>query len=170
MPLAERLSAMELRRLVRDTEADLGTLDRLREDVDRVAVRPAGLGVESQAFLAVRLHGWYTAFESALERIARTVEGSLPAGPASHRDLLRGMSLRLSDVRPDVIAPERLPDLVALLAFRHFFRHVYAVDLEETLLRDHAARLLRVHPQVRTDLLRFLGVVEGWIEKLEGGG
>jgi len=160
---------MELRRLVRDTEADLSTIEKLHGEVESVAGRPSGLGAEAQAYLAVRLHAWYTALESILERIARTVEGSLPGGPASHRDLLHGMSLDLPDIRPAVIDPGRLSDLFSLLAFRHFFRHVYAVDLDEVQLREHAVRLLHVHPQVLSDLTAFLDVVRGWIGTLEEG-
>ena len=168
MSPADHVTAIELRRLQRDTEADLVALDKLRDDVARIAGRPLGLDDEAQAFLAVRLHAWYTALESMLERIARTIEGSLTPGPSTHRDLLRGMTLRLADVRPAVLDPSRLPDLADLLAFRHFFRHVYAVDLDEDQLRDHAARLLRVHAPTAADLRAFLVTVEAWVEQVEG--
>jgi hypothetical protein len=115
----------------------------------------------------VKLHAWYTAFESILERIARVVEGGLPGGPSYHQDLLRGMALPLAVVRPAVIDPGRLVDLSELLAFRHFFRHAYAVALDEVELRSHAARLERTHPGVREDLRGFEQVVLGWIQRLE---
>jgi hypothetical protein len=113
------------------------------------------------------LHAWYTAFESILERIARVVEGDLPGGPSHHQDLLRGMALPLAQVRPAVLDPKRLGDLSELLAFRHFFRHAYAVVLDEAELRRHASRLERTHPGVREDLRGFEEVVLGWIRKLE---
>jgi len=73
------------------------------------------------------------------------VESGLPGGPSYHQDLLRGMALPLAVVRPAVLNPARLGDLAELLAFRHFFRHAYAVALDEAELRSHAARLERTH-------------------------
>jgi hypothetical protein len=165
----EHRTAIELRRLVRDNEADAGVLDALRTEISAVDSRPGPLGPEAAAYLAVKLHAWYTAFESILERIARVVEGGLPGGPSYHQDLLRGMALPLAAVRPAVLDPARLADLSELLAFRHFFRHAYAVALDDAELRRHAGRLERTHPGVRGDLRGFEQVVLGWIQKLEDG-
>jgi hypothetical protein len=77
------------------------------------------------------------------------------------------MALPLAVVRPAVLNPARLGDLSELLAFRHFFRHAYAVALDEAELRSHAARLERTHPGVRADLHSFERVALGWIQKLE---
>jgi hypothetical protein len=166
MPPEER-TVVELRRLVRDNEADAVVLDGLQAEIVAVCNRPGSLAPEGAAYLAVKLHAWYTAFESILERIARVVEGGLPGGPAYHQDLLRGMTLPLVDVRPAVITPARLPDLSELLAFRHFFRHAYAVSLDETELRRHAGRLQRLHPGIRQDLRIFESVVLAWIREME---
>jgi len=165
--LPEGMAVVELRRLLRDNEADAVVLDGLVSDVAAVSGRQGELGPEATAFLAVKLHAWYTAFESILERIARVVEGGLSAGPAYHQDLLRGMTLPLAEVRPAVISRERLPDLSDMLAFRHFFRHAYAISLDEAELRRHAARLQRLHPGVRQDLRAFESVVLEWIQRLE---
>ena len=104
----EHRSVIELRRLLRDSEADAVILDALRAEISVVDSRPGPLGHEAAAYLAVKLHAWYTAFESILERIARVVEGGLPGGPSYHQDLLRGMALPLAAVRPAVIDPKRL--------------------------------------------------------------
>jgi hypothetical protein len=79
------------------------------------------------------------------------------------------MALPLAAVRPAVLDPARLADLSELLAFRHFFRHAYAVALDDAELRRHAGRLERTHPGVRGDLRGFEQVVLGWIQKLEDG-
>lgn len=165
----ERAAVVELRRLQRDNEADGVVLDGLLDEVSAVSGRKGLLGPEAAAFLAVKLHAWYTAFESILERIARVVEGGLSGGPAYHQDLLRGMTLPLAEVRPAVINPARLADLSDMLAFRHFFRHAYAVALDEDELKRHATRLQRLHPGVRQDLRAFESLVLGWIRKLEAG-
>jgi hypothetical protein len=54
-----------------------------------------------------------------------------------------------------------------LLAFRHFVRHAYAVDLDETELRDHGVRVVRVHPGVKADMEVFAREVRRWIAGLE---
>jgi hypothetical protein len=36
----------------------------------------------------VALHGWYTALETALGRVTRTIDATVPEGQSSHRDLL----------------------------------------------------------------------------------
>jgi hypothetical protein len=166
---ADRRSAIELRRLLRDNEADAQVLDVLRAEIAAVGARSGTRGPEALAYLAVKLHAWYTAFESILERIARVVEGSQPAGPSYHQDLLRGMSLPLSEVRPAVINAGRSAELSELLAFRHFFRHAYAVALDEAELRRHAARLERAHAGVREDLRVFERTLLGWISAVEQG-
>jgi hypothetical protein len=152
---AELLLATDLRRLARDLVADLGVLDTHADSAAAVASRPSPLGAEALAFLAVELHAWFTGLENNLERIARTVEGSLPGGPSSHQDLLRGMTLELPDVRPAVLSPVLTPDLAKLLSFRHFFRHPYAVVLDEERLRAHATRLAHLRGRVRSDLEAF---------------
>lgn len=160
---------MELRRLARDLREDIAALDTLAGAAARVASGSAPLAEAEQALLAWKLHGWYTALEAGLERIARGVEGSLPTGPACHRDLLRGMTLALPSVRPAVLDAACFGELAELLALRHFLRHAYAVPLDEELLRLHARRLVALQPAVRRDLLAFEQVLLGWAGELGGG-
>ncbi|MFH1467367.1 MAG: hypothetical protein ABIO70_23490 [Pseudomonadota bacterium] len=157
-----------MRRLARDLGAELELLEVLAAEVQGVSTRPLPLGQEACAYLAWKLHGWYTALESLLERIARTVEGAVPAGPTFHRDLPRGMTLPLPEIRPAVLRAGVLRELAELLAFRHFLRHAYAVPLDEALLRHHGARIERVAPQVREDVEAFVQVLLGWAGELEG--
>ncbi|HJX53428.1 MAG TPA: hypothetical protein VJ801_11745, partial [Polyangia bacterium] len=60
----EHRTAIEFRRLLRDNEADAGVLDALRAEISGVDSRRGPLGPEAAAYLAVKLHAWYTAFES----------------------------------------------------------------------------------------------------------
>ncbi len=163
----EHLGALALRRLARDIAAELELLDRLADEVGACPGRAAPLGEEAAAFFAWKLHGWYTGLEVLLERIARTVEGAAPAGPSFPRDLLRGMTLALPEVRPAVLRRALLAELAELLGFRHFLRHAYAVALDEQLLRRHAVKLAKVAPAVRQDLERFAHVLLEWATELE---
>jgi hypothetical protein len=86
------------------------------------------------------LHHAYGAIESALTRVARTLDGGLPEGADWHQALLDTMALHIAGLRPAVLSAESVAHARVLLAFRHFFRHAYAATWE-------AARLnaLRVH-------------------------
>lgn len=148
----EQDAALALRRLARDVAADLTALDAVALEVSAAAARPGPLGDEALAFLAFRLHAWYTGVEAVLERVARVLEGSVPGGPASHQDLVRGMAQPLPGARPAVLSPDRVRPLLSLLSFRHFFRHAYSVRLDEGELRRHASTLGAVRGGVADDL------------------
>ena len=109
------------------------------------------------AMVAVALHGWYTGLETALERIARAIDQSVPAGENWHRDLLSQCTAEIPSVRPAVLPRVLHHDLVELLEFRHFFRHAYGVNLDPGRLRDNVDRLIRVSPGVAAALDAFDG-------------
>jgi hypothetical protein len=110
---------------------------------------------------AIALHHAYGAVESALSRIARSVDAGLPEGPDWHQALLSVMALEIDRVRPAVLSAETRDLAQRLLGFRHFFRHAYAVDLDgerlERLRRD-AALLL---PLLEKDLAQFDQFLDG---------
>lgn len=143
-------SEARIRRLLRDLEADLVALDG-RADEIRV-VLSAAQTPPSAAVLAVALHHYYTAFESALERSVRFLDGALPDGPDWHRGLLREATQELPGVRPAIASASCLPEWEQLLRFRHFFRHAYAVALDLARLWEHGERVQRLHPTARADL------------------
>lgn len=108
------------------------------------------------AMVAVALHGWYTALETALERIARAIDQRVPTGETWHRDLLSQCTAEIPSVRPAVLPRAALfHDLVELLEFRRFFRHAYGVSLDPGRLRDNGNRLLLVAPGVGAALDEF---------------
>lgn len=164
--LPEYVTAIELKRLARDIETDLAVLDIIADQVTNKGKHLETFSPENEAFLAVKLHAWYTGLESILERIARVLEGSVPTGPSSHQELLRNMTLPLSEVRPAIIPSELHPELSELLAFRHFFRHAYAVSLDEMKLRIHADCLTTLHPKVSESLMRFAETAVEWSRKI----
>jgi hypothetical protein len=106
---------------------------------------------------AVALHHGYGAVESSLVRVARYIEGALPTGPDWHVELLESMALELEGVRPRVLSDETLRLLRRLLAFRHFFRHAYAVSLDARRLEELATDALALESLLSTDLERLDG-------------
>lgn len=147
-----------------------GTVARLRAEIraDRDAwtarlaeLRELDLEVEADAALdaqaAVALHHAYGAVESAIARLTRFLEGSLPEGGDWHQSLLEATLLDLEGVRPALLSRDTVSDLRKLLAFRHFFRHAYAVQLDTERLRELQAVALGVEPRLADD---FEGIDE----------
>jgi hypothetical protein len=90
------------------------------EELRQLELSRSDPGALAQA--AVALHHGYGAIESALERVARSIEGSLPTGRDWH------------------------------LAFRHFFRHAYAVSLEAPRLDALRSDMLALRALLERDL------------------
>jgi hypothetical protein len=157
--------------LADERSAARATLARLRAEigVDRTALAArqaeaaevlAGWGREPPdkaqlALAAVALHGWYTGLETVCERVARDIDGDVPRGDSSHRTLLSQAMTELDGLRPAVIPRELEPDLLELLAFRHFFRHAYAVDVDPDKVQPHLRRLGRLATEVDSALEDF---------------
>ena len=87
--------------------------------------------------LAVNLHAYYTALETALERIARLLDESVPAGPTWHVYLVSQMSTEIPSVRPAVLPGGAGAELHELRKFRHFFRSAYVLELDPARTRAH---------------------------------
>ena len=66
------------------------------------------------------LHSFYNGIENILKQIYKNSHQSLPTGQNWHKDLLLGVPL----------SQELLRELTPFLAFRHFFNHAYALDLD----------------------------------------
>jgi hypothetical protein len=153
---ADERRRLELLRLAGEITADVAVLDQVaRRCADARPPLQRSPDRGALAIVAVDLHRYYTAVENVLERIERVVGALPPAGPAWHKDLLLGAARDLADARPVIVSPGVTADLEALLAFRHFFRHAYAVEFDPVRLDELASRLARVHEPVTEDLRRF---------------
>ncbi len=153
----ERATLAELARLRREIGEDHKAWRARAAELREAAGHLVRDGVERPwlAFAAVALHGWYTALESILERVARVLDQEVPQGVSSHRDLLSQAMCELPGVRPAVLPSPLQVDLLALLAFRHFFRHAYAVDLDAEKLRREVERAARIEHDVDLALATF---------------
>ncbi len=139
-----------IRRVLRDLDVALTAFDARADEIREASQQEAT--PSTAAMLAVALHHYYTAFESAIERAVLFLDGALPDGPDWHRALLREAARDLPDVRPAILSAPTLTDWEELRRFRHFFRHAYAVALDLERLRDHAELVHRLHPLARADL------------------
>lgn len=80
--------------------------------------------------VAIDMHRYYGVVENLLERVERTMGVEPPPSPNWHNDLLWGATRPLAEARPAILREETARALEPLLAFRHFFRHAYTVELD----------------------------------------
>lgn len=106
--------------------------------------------------VALNLHSFYTGVERILEEIAREVEGSVPAGPEWHRDLLVQMTAEMPGVRPAVLSREARLSLDEYRGFRHVVRNLYAFNFRPGRLRELVDGLTACLAVLRSDLEAFL--------------
>jgi hypothetical protein len=145
----------------------------LRARADEVRSVLAGWTVEAppdrphQVLVGAALHAYYTGVETILERVCRQLDGDVPIGDRWHQLLLARSLVELPGMRPAILPPALRADLVNLLAFRHFFRHAYALDLDSTKLRLEAERLARIHPLVTAALDEFDAFLVGAVAVLD---
>jgi hypothetical protein len=126
---------------------------------------PAALALEAWA-----IHGWYTALESLVERVARQLDCEVPTGERWHRALLAQATVEVPGVRPAVVPAELRADLEELLAARHFLRHAYGLELDPAKLGAHVTRLRAVAAPLEGALDGFEGFLTKAIEATVAGG
>jgi hypothetical protein len=165
----ERASLAELARLRRELSEDRAAVLARTAELRLVAQRTShGLDKPWLAYTAVALHGWYTALEAFFERVARVIDGDVPQGISSHRDLLSQAITEIPGVRMAIVPPELKGELTSLLAFRHFFRHAYAVELDEEKLRREVDRVLRIDATLTAALDSFDATLAAAERALQG--
>lgn len=103
----------------------------------------ASEGEPQAALVALSLDHAYQAFETLLVRLERALGLPERTGPTWHAQILFESAEALPDLRPPVYPQDAADDWEALLRFRHFLRHAYAVELNPDRLRANAQRLDR---------------------------
>ena len=167
---ARELAEGDLRSLVVELEDARARLDRLAAEIASLDTGPAAAPNRATlALISVDLHSYYTILESLIERLAVTLEGRLPPGPATQTELLRSAVRPLPGVRPAILDGSALDALDELRRFRHFFRHAYALDLRFDKLRRVLDPFGALHGTVSADLARFTAFLTKLIEALTRG-
>ena len=169
--VAEPESVVRLTRLQAELATDFAAMKARASEVAELSShwdRAGGLGRPELVLLAVNLHGWYTALETALERVARLLDQSTPEGGSWHVDLLGQMKLDIPGVRPSVIPDVAMRSLHELRKFRHFFRNAYVLDLDPLQVRQRVADLLRADPLLAGALSNLQAHVAATLAELTG--
>ena len=153
----------QIQRLRSDIAADRGALARHLSVLERVPL--TDLADEADlALVAWSLHHAYCAIEAVLERVARVLEGGVPAGADWHRELVSGAFREIINVRPCIFRATNAVQLHDLRGFRHVVRHAYDFELEVAPLQRLRAITLELRDQLAADLDEFdrwLGAAAG---------
>lgn len=126
--------------LVQELGRDWGEVERHR---DRALSVDPSTGEPEAALVALSLDRAYQAMETLLLRLERALALPERTGSGWHASLLTDAGSALPGVRPAVVPAEAGGEWEALLGFRHFLRHAYAVPLDPGRLRTNAERLDR---------------------------
>jgi hypothetical protein len=111
--------------------------------------------------LAYQLHNLYCAFEDLFRIVADNFENYIEERRKYHRELLWRMSISIEGVRPALLSNESLKLLDSLRAFRHFFRHAYAYELDPkkvNIVLEDAFKLKRLYKKETKKFLQNLGI------------
>ncbi|HNS19554.1 MAG TPA: hypothetical protein PKH24_03600 [Sedimentisphaerales bacterium] len=114
------------------------------------ASRLTELSVLELAGVATLLHNFYNGIENILKQVFLAKGISIPEGPAWHRDLLTAAQ------EHQVLSQATAERLRQFMAFRHFFSHAYALDLDPKRMEPLAADAAGVFQAVAHDVDRLL--------------
>ena len=144
------MTSAEIQRLRAEVKSDRTAFDLRLDELEALVLVGATAPVLAQ--VAVALHHGYGAVEAALARVAQLLEGSVPQGADWHQQLLHTMTLEIPSVRPAILERETADFLRKLLAFRHFFRHAYAVGWDAEQLASVKLAALAARAPLARDL------------------
>lgn len=112
--------------------------------------------VEGAAF---HVHNYYSAVEDLLKIVATAFENNIADVSHWHSELIDRMTLDIEGIRPRLLSADTAALLHRLRSFRHFFRHAYRVELEESEIQSNVKRVQQVDPLLRADVERFLAAL-----------
>ena len=115
---------------------------------------------EKQFLFAMRVQQFYTAIEDLFKQIAKSFENHIENMSNYHKEMLIRMNTEIPKMRPAVISQQSLIFLDKIRAFRHFIRHAYDCELDESQLRIIQERLKKEYPDVESNLQKFRAFIQ----------
>ena len=98
------------------------------------------------AGVAALLHNMYNGIENVMKQLLFAQGLEMPSGESWHRDLL------LTVASQGFVLESTADDLKQYLAFRHFFSHAYALDLDPSRLEPLVSNAQRVFRTFTCDI------------------
>ena len=85
--------------------------------------------------VALNLHAFYSGLERIFEKLASTIDGSVPSAANWHQELLTQMQTEIPPLRPAIISYDLKEALEEYRGFRHVVRNVYTYHLKPEKLK-----------------------------------
>ena len=85
--------------------------------------------------VALNLHAFYSGLERIFEKLATTIDGTVPSAANWHQELLIQMQTEIPSIRPAVISYQLKEALEDYRGFRHVVRNVYSYHLRPEKLK-----------------------------------
>ena len=131
--------------LSRRVEVEFANLERILGRFPAIEALPTLSALET-AGTAALLHNFYNGIENLFKQVVRSRGLEVPTGDSWHRDLV---NLACGE---GIVSEDTAVQLRQYLAFRHFFSHGYAVDLEVERMQPLIEELREVYEQFRQDI------------------
>jgi hypothetical protein len=125
-----RAGAMLSARIVAELKELSALVERIEQGWERSKLKNDDYYLDG---VALNLHGFYSGLEHIFEKIASTIEGTVPSAANWHQELLNQMSIEIPGVRPAVISSELKDLLEDYRGFRHVVRNVYTYHLNRKM-------------------------------------
>ena len=107
-----------------------------------------GLSELELAGVAALVHSFYNGVENIVKQLVQARGIALPMGESWHKELIQ------TAAEAGILSEATSQGVREYLAFRHFFAHAYAFDLDPERLEPLVANLASVDEQFRSDLCR----------------
>ena len=135
--------------LAEKIRAELENIDEVIEEIPSHLILPKLLNLEV-AGAAALLHNFYNGVENILKQIMVSKNITLTESRTWHRELLE------KAVSNKIISEECKNNLGQFLAFRHFFSHAYAFDLDPEKMEVLVESIQKVYSLFKKDIQKVI--------------
>lgn len=105
--------------------------------------------------VALNLHAFYSGLERIFEKLASTIDRTVPSAANWHQELLTQMQTEIPSVRPAVVSSMLKESLEEYRGFRHVVRNVYTYHLKPEKLKILVGNLESTYKLASEELTLF---------------